>query len=831
MTRFSFRRRRSSSPVRHRGCRLSPGNEKLLYFMQFIDDGSLKLLAYSYVIRYNRQCESRETGRPLIAGKEPWVIVEESVSVRNRNFSLMAIFTLTMFISAALLFLVQPMFARMVLPLLGGTPNVWNTAVVFYQFVLLIGYTYAHVATTRLGVRRQAMLHVIFLLLPFLMLPIAIPQGWTPPTEANPIPWLLALLMVAVGLPFFIVSTTSPLLQLWFAGTDHPAARDPYFLYAASNLGSMLGLLSYPFLLEPTLRLYEQSNLWAAGYGVLAICMFACAAITWRLRASTPRINQPTSTLSGGDSAKVTATRRLRWIVWAFIPSSLMLSVTTYLSADIASVPLLWIIPMAIYLLTFVLTFARKPIFRQQSILRAFRPMLLAMLYIFLTGLTHIWLAPFHLVGFFIVSMACHGVLAQDRPPPKHLTEFYLWIAVGGALGGMFNALLAPILFDSVPEYQLVLALAALSLVRKKDISSDPIARRRDLGLPLALGLIVSGMFLVLLLVGRKWNLNPQGVALVRALLALLPIVVLVGMSRRPLRFGLGITALVLVSIVFDAGPCAGNACEVVHAQRGFFGLHRVVYVQESGESYHWLLQGTTLHGTQNLDPARRQEPLAYFHRSGPIGHVFEALNEEQRLQEVAIVGLGVGSLACYSQPEQQWTFYEIDPLVTQTALDQRFFTYLSDCAPAAEIVLGDGRLSLATADEQRFDLIVLDAFNSDSIPVHLLSRESLALYLEKLAPHGLIAFNVSNRYLHTWRVAADLALDASLASMVQFHQVAEDEENLGSMPSIWVLVARNSEDFGKLASDTRWHKLEGEPVKDVWTDDYSSIISVLNLW
>lgn len=760
------------------------------------------------------------------------MIAEESAALRNRSLGLIAIFTLTMFISAALLFLVQPMFARMVLPLLGGTPNVWNTAVVFYQLVLVTGYTYAHITAARLGVRRQAVLHAILLLLPFLTLPIGIPEGWAPPTEANPVPWLLALLTLAVGLPFFVVSATSPLLQIWFAGTNHPAAQDPYFLYAASNMGSMLGLLSYPFLLEPALRLADQSNSWTVGYGMLVVCMLACAAVTWRSRALSPQSNQPTSTIFAGNTAEITASRRLRWVVWAFIPSSLMLSVTTYLSTDIAAVPLLWIIPLALYLLTFVLVFARKPIFQQQGIMRAFRLIIVAVIYVLFTGLTHLWLAPFHLVGLLIVAMACHGALAQDRPPPRHLTEFYLWIAIGGVLGGMFNALLAPVLFNSVPEYQLVLALAALSFVRREDISSDPCTRRMDFGMPLILGLGVAGISLGLQVLGRTWDLSPQVAALVRALLAVLPVIAMVSVSRRPLRFGLGITALMLVSVVFDAGPCAASTCQVVHSQRGFFGVHRVVYVEEDGESYHWLLHGTTLHGTQSLDPARRLEPLAYFHRTGPIGQVFDALNEEHRLQEVAIVGLGVGSLACYSQPEQQWTFYEIDPLIAQTAVDQRFFTFLSDCAPAAEIVLGDGRLSLAEADDQQFDLIVLDAFSSDSVPVHLLSREALALYLQKLAPHGLIAFNASNRYLDVWRVVADAALDADLASMVQYHQpMGTGQSQSGMMPSIWVIMARNSEDFGKLSDDTRWLKFEGEPVRDVWTDDFSSITGVLNLW
>jgi spermidine synthase len=758
--------------------------------------------------------------------------VVESASVRYRNLGLVAVFTLTMFVSAALLFLVQPMFARMVLPLLGGTPQVWNTAVVFYQLVLLVGYLYAHVATARLGVRRQAVLHALLLLLPLLVLPIGIPLGWTPPTEANPIPWLLALLMVAVGLPFFVVSATSPLLQLWFAGTEHPAAKDPYFLYAASNLGSMLGLLSYPFLLEPTLRLDEQSSLWALGYGLLIVSMLGCAAIVWRSRALTPRSDGQASILFARVGSEITTGRRLRWVLWAFIPSSLMLSVTTYLSTDIAAVPLLWVIPMAIYLLTFALAFARTSIFRQQTMVRMLRLMLLVMIYMWFLRIAILWLAPLHLLTFFVVAMACHGALAHDRPPPSHLTEFYLWLAVGGALGGMFNALLAPVLFNSVVEYRLVLALAALAFVGKGDISSDPRGRRLDFGLPLALGVVVAGMVLVLQTADLDWGLDARGEMLVRGLLFALPILALHRLRHRPLRFGLGVTALVVVSLVFGSSPYVGSTNEVVHADRGFFGVHRVVYLELGEERYHYLLHGTTLHGMQSLDPARRQEPLAYFYRTGPIGQVFEALNEEQKLQEVAIVGLGVGSLACYSEPGQDWVFYEIDPLVAETAQDPRFFTLLRDCAPTAQIVLGDGRLSLAKAEDQQFDLIVLDAFSSDSVPTHLLSRESLALYLQKLAPHGLLAYNVSNKYMDVRRVVADLALDSGLVGLAQVDlDVTDEEVELGKAASEWVIMARTTEDLGKLAQDPRWHKLEGQPGQDVWTDDFASIISVLRLW
>lgn len=748
--------------------------------------------------------------------------VAENPSVRHRDFALVAVFVPTMLLSASLLFIVQPLFARMVLPLLGGAPQVWNTAMVFYQGMLLMGYLYAHLGTARLGVRQQAALHTVLLLVPFLVLPIGLPAGWMPPTESSPIPWLLASLLVAVGLPFFVVSATSPLLQRWFARTEHPAAHDPYFLYAASNLGSILGLLSYPFLLEPTLRLAEQSNLWAAGYGILVALMLACAVMVWRSRTPTPPVPQRTDAFSVSRDGEITASRRLRWILWAFVPSSLMLSVTTYITTDIAAVPLLWIIPLTLYLLTFVLAFARKPLLRHGTVMRAFRLLLLMLIYMFFLEATHLWLAPFHLITFFAVAWASHSALAQDRPRPEYLTEFYLWISVGGALGGIFNTLLAPILFNSVPEYRLVLALAVLSYIRKRDISSDPRVRWLDVGLPVALGLLAFGALVALQAAGVGSDVRIRG-----AVFALLPLAML-RLSRRRLRFGLAVTVLVLVSFFVSQLPNLWSASKIVHAERGFFGVHRVEYWEKGDKRYHALVNGSTLHGMQSLAPDRRQEPLTYYHRTGPIGQVFEMLEQGQELQDVAVLGLGVGSLACYSQPGQHWTFYEIDPQVVQTARDPRFFTFLRDCAPAARIVLGDGRLSLMKADDEQFDLIVLDAYSSDSIPLHLATRESLALYLQKLAPDGLLAYHISNRYVNIRAVLANLALDAGLESLVQLDNVTTEQADLGKTASEWVIMAREAEDFSELTHDARWQKLLGNPGEDVWTDDYASIIRAL---
>ncbi|HEU5100772.1 MAG TPA: fused MFS/spermidine synthase, partial [Roseiflexaceae bacterium] len=691
---------------------------------------------------------------------------------------MLIIYALAIFVSALLLFIVEPMFARMILPLLGGSPSVWNTAVVFYQAMLLLGYVYAHAATKWLGVRRQAALHIVLLLLPLLALPIGIPAGWSPPTQANPALWLLALLLVAVGVPFFVVSASSPLLQTWFAATRHRAAADPYFLYAASNVGSMLALLAYPLLIEPRLGLREQSWIWAGGYLLLAALIGMCAVLVRRAPAS-PALATLAATAPAPAGERLSWRRRGRWVLLAFVPSSLMLSVTTYLSTNIAPIPLLWVIPLAIYLLTFILVFMRRPILPHTLVLRALPIAILPLIITLVAQATQPigLLIGLHLAVFFVATMACHGAIARDRPPPTQLTEFYLWMSAGGVLGGLFNALLAPLLFTTVVEYPLVLVLACVLLETKdqglktkdqrQEIEKNSGAlvvrpssfvlwpRLLDLGLPAALGALVA--LAILGARGAGMSNSPLGLGLMFGV----PSLVCFSFSRRPLRFGLAIGAILLASTLYTSGQG-----QVLHAERSFFGIHRVL-LDATGQ-FHSLAHGSTRHGMQSLDPANRNEPLTYYSRSGPIGQVLADLTQRRPGARVAAIGLGAGSLACYKQPGQQWTFYEIDPSVVRIAREPAYFTYLQDCAPDAGMVLGDARLSLASAPDGGYDLIVLDAYSSDSIPMHLITREALALYLRKLAPGGVLAFHISNLYLDLKPALGNLAADAGLASLAR---------------------------------------------------------------
>ena len=715
------------------------------------------------------------------------------------------LFAGTIFVGAALLFVIEPLFARMMLPLLGGSPSVWNTAIVFFQTMLLAGYAYVHFTTRRLSPRRQVWLHLTLLFMPLVVLPIAIPGGWTPPTQTNPTPWLLALMAAAVGLPFFVVATTSPLLQKWFAGTRHPQARDPYFLYAASNLGSMIGLLSYPFLLEPWLRLKEQSWWWTAGYGLLAALTAACA---W---ASRSNVKPPAETQ---PSAPVSNKRRWHWVLLAAVPSSLMLGVTTHITTDIAAVPLLWVVPLAVYLLSFILVFARRPPVPHQWMVRALPWVVLPLVVMLCSRMSRPLplVMGWHVLALFVVAMVCHGELAKDRPDAQHLTEFYLWMSVGGVLGGAFNALVAPVIFSRVLEYPLALAAGCALAPALTPGTSDRRQRLLDVMLPLAVGVLAVNLAPLLEAVGVT------SAAWLVTLKAALPAVIALAFLRRPLRFGLTVGVVLLVNTWLP-----GERERLLHLERTFFGIHRVI-IDATGQRIR-LTHGTVVHGIQSLVASESRWPLSYYHPRGPIGQVFAALRSPQR---VAVVGLGAGSLAAYAQPQQQWKYYEIDPAVANIARNTNYFTYLAECRAPLEIVMGDARLTLGATTE-KYDLLILDAYSSDAVPLHLITREALRVYTDHLNPGGCLAMHISNRYLNLQPVVANLAADAGLVCLIQVESsIPAEDRRKGRQTSTWAILATDASHFGPLASDLRWQPAPPVPAQRVWTDDYASLFSVL---
>ena len=733
------------------------------------------------------------------------------------------LYATTLFVNAGLLFLVEPMVAKMILPLLGGTPNVWNTSLFFFQALLLAGYAYAHFASSWLGVKRHAILHLLIVASCVLALPIEVSHHAVPAANQDPAVWVIRMLLGAVGFPFFVLAAGAPLFQLWFA-RSRPSV-DPYILYAASNLGSMVGLIAYPLVVEPHLSLAQQGQFWSYGYLLFLLLNFICVGLA--LQRFAPSIHEPGSIVGADDSDRTRwsapqdlhFTRRLRWVLLSFVPSSLLLGVTTYITTDIASAPLFWMVPLVLYLLSFVVAFARSAwacnpfIVRRQAFL-----LLGTAITVFTRANTPAWLVlPLHLVSFFVTALICHGMLAQDRPRSEHLTEFYLWVAFGGVLGGIFNALLAPMIFRSVYEYSLAMIVAAFLRPYVGPLVATRLNRWLDLLLPVGLGLLLLGMI-------KGFNtvpvLSPRMAHIV--IFGLLGVLCMT-FAYRPVRFGLGMAAFMIASNYYT-----GSSGGVLYADRSFFGVYRVI--EDNGKEAHLLYHGTTLHGLQKSVQKTRLQPSSYYHPTGPAGQVFSVLEKVRAEESVAVVGLGTGALACYGRPRQKFTFYEIDPLVERVARDQRLFTYLRDCSPSLEVVIGDARISLAREPRKSYYLIVLDAFSSDAIPVHLLTREAVELYLSNLAEDGLLLFHISNRYIDLAPVLGRVAANLKLTALSQRDfRVTASEGDEGKSPSHWIVMARHKAAVSPFLKDPRWSPLDGEKKPQLWTDDYSNIFQVVS--
>jgi len=596
----------------------------------------------------------------------------------------------------------------------------------------------------------------------------------------------------------------------------------------------MVVLLGYPFLIERYLSLAGQAKFWTCGYVLLTGLISVCAMIV--LRSSRNRESHLDSgavsdfesiALADHSTGELKVSQRIRWVLLAFAPSSLLLGVTNYITTDIAQVPLFWIVPLAIYLLTFILVFARRRFLPHKLMLRA-QPLLLLPVIVIPSywGLSVLsWaIIPAHLLAFFVTAMVCHGELANSRPSTTHLTEFYLWLSVGGVLGGLFNTIVAPISFETLAEYPLVIVLACL-LRPAPDYKKDKaLARWLDVGLPLVT-LIVFGVarwgFGKVMTLGTTRLESIPGFGLVAVIIiSCLVGVLCLSFSDRPIRFGLGVGGIVLAGTFLASGQN-----QLLYSERNFFGVLKVLY--DSKSNCHLLFHGTTIHGAQSRNPNLSREPLTYYHRTGPLGQVFETPASGK--SRVAIIGLGTGSMACYGKPGQQWTFFEIDPAVERIARDKRYFTFVSECPAKVDVVLGDARLSLARTPDHRYDIIILDAFSSDAIPVHLLTREAMKLYLTKLADGGILAFHISNRYLNLKPVIGDLAWDAHLECLLQEDRKLSEVDIKGrKLGSDWVVMAHRKSDLGKLPEDPRWKPLPGRPGTRLWTDDFSNILGVL---
>lgn len=740
------------------------------------------------------------------------------------------LFVLAVFVSAALVFTVEPMMAKLVLPILGGSAAVWNTSLAFFQAALLVGYLYAHALQRLVSLRAQIIAHLAVLALAALVLPLGVSHVLGDPPPDAPALWLVGTLALSVGAPFAALSATAPLLQAWHARAAPPEAQGadgrgregeggPWGLYAASNLGSLLALIAYPVVIEPTIPLRHQTLDWSAGYLAFVALMAGLGATLWRgAPAHAPVVE--------ADGARVSWLERARWMVLAAIPSSLMLGVTSYVTTDVGSAPFLWVAPLALYLLTFIIAFQPRPLIAPAAALIVQAAAVLAacalarpMPRAFLLGLS------VHFVAFFFTALVCHQALVARRPARGHLTDFYICLSLGGVVGGAFNAFLAPVLFTTIVEYPAALVLSCLA--RPWNLA--------ELLKPWRWGFLA---VCALSLVAAVLVAHPAGRSLTSWVISLGPgaqvqIVTILILWAGVLMFRLrdcaplfALAALILVA----GGGRAADRVDVVRYWRGFFGVLREsrLNIPGLGGEIRMLAHGTTLHGAQALAPRFRCQPLVYYAHETPIGQVFDAEAAAKPRLTVGAVGLGTGSVAAYDRASDAFTFFEIDPLVVKVSTDPENFSYVTRCARGVvDYRLGDARLTLTRQPGARFDVLLIDAFSSDSVPAHLLTVEAMRMYLAKIKPDGVIILHLSNRNLELDGPAQAIALAAGGHALLQVHNANP------KLPQMWessedaVIVARTAEGLGPFAADRRWRPVDPRGVRP-WTDDYTNLFGAL---
>lgn len=738
------------------------------------------------------------------ASERSQVTTQFSPALPKTNARLAPIlFTITIFTSASLLFFVQPLFTRIVLPSIGGASAVWTTAMLFFQSVLIAGYLYAHVVTKYLAIRWQVTLHLCLWAVALLFLPLALPQNVTINSVGSPALHTLLLYAFGVGMPFAVLSANAPLIQSWYGKSGGPSAEDPYFLYGASNLGSLISLLAFPLLAEPLFGISAIGIGWAVGFVGLGALLLACGLI-------------PRAVTIGQSLAEVTRPAAIpgvrtyaTWAVLAFIPSSLMLGVTSKISTDIGSFPLVWVIPLALYLLTFVITFTNRPLFSAGVLMNLFRAsmVILVVLSSNMASDNTTWISISLLIaGFFFISTMAHTTLFNHRPSKEYLTLFYVTMSVGGALGGVFNSIVAPVIFNDIYELRIVVVIAALLLVIKA-----PKVAPIDIAMGVLVGLVAL-----------------QPITLVQTLFP---------------DIASGYRALAVGGILFGGylflakrGPAPAIATAVVIGlaayvaadeailrDRSFFGAHKVHDV--SGVRKY--VNGTTIHGAQRLaDFGKKPTPVTYYGAGGPMGQIFTSPRGTEA-KTVGIVGLGVGALACYRQPSQNWDFYEIDKTVDDIARNPAYFTFMSSCAGSSPTYLGDARIVLDRQKDKRFDILVIDGYSSDAVPVHLTTKEAMQLYRDRLAPGGLLVFHISNRYFDIKVPLARGAEALGMVARIQDYTAPNEGVNSDDFSSLVVVMAENEEALQSLAKDPRWVPLISDGGA-LWTDDYANPLSIL---
>ncbi len=714
---------------------------------------------------------------------------------RSRSESL---FVLAAFCGAAMVFMIEPMIAKLVLPQLGGSPAVWNTCVAFFQIALLAGYGYAHLLQRLSTVRRQVAIHLAVLVIAAVVLPVRISHLMGEPSVTSPVIWLLGALTLSLGLPFAALSATAPLVQAWHARTVQRDGAQPWTLYAASNVGSLLALLAYPVIVEPLTGLTQQRYGWSLAYLGFVLVMAALAFTLGRSpAAAAPRAAETT--------AKASWRNRLIWIGLAALPSSLMLGVTAHLTTDVASAPFLWVAPLALYLITFIIAFQARPaISPKVALLLAGMalPLCLAIFHATQIGL----LLATHLVCFFLVALVCHQTLVARRPDAAQLTEFYLCLSIGGVVGGGFNAFLAPVIFSTVLEYPLVLVLTCLA----RPFGAGPLARRDWI----TIGVGVVCAVAAVLMIGKA----PEPIT--RAFLAGAAAAAFLVRDRALAFFG-------VVVVLAVASHEVGDRAHLIRNDRSFFGVVRQIRmdVPGLGGALRVMAHGSTIHGAQAQAPAYRCQPLVYYAHEAPIGQVFTGVEAARPAIRVGAVGLGTGSVAAYSRPGDHFTFFEIDPLVIKTASDPAMFGYTTECAKGRiDYVLGDARLTLAKQAPGQFDILLIDAFSSDAVPAHLMTVEAMRGYLTKIKPDGVVIMHLSNRNLNLPAPAKAIAAAAGGHALFQHHDADPAKPMMWEAGEEALIVARTPQALAAFAKDPRWTSADPKGARP-WTDDYTNLL------
>lgn len=723
---------------------------------------------------------------------------------RRARSGTVVLFVIALFCSAALIFILQPLFARLVTPLLGGSPSVWNTSMVFFQSALLAGYFYAHLLQRLSKVRSQVAVHAAALLLAAFALPLAPSTVFGEPNVERPSLWLLAVLAASVGAPYIVASATAPLLQAWYSRTDRPDAADPYHLYRASNVGSLLGLLAYPLLIDPLVGARMQATVWSAMYGVVAALVVSCGLIAARTGRSDSSIirekpHDPTADAHAGSLIR----ERMVWLAAAAIPSGLLIAVTQHIVTDIASAPFLWVPPLVLYLLTFVIAFRKHA--------RAAGPLLF---FVHAAAVACVIVLPrassisidvgLRLATLFTAGLVCHSALAAARPPAARLTEFYNYVSMGGVIGGAATALLAPVLFDTVAEYPLMLA-ATFFFRPPLPLQWKAAA---DTMLLLGGGALTAAVF--------DWL--PRD----RALLGSIGVAILLNRMRPWAVAPLVVGIMMLAETRLNDG-------ELLTRGRTFFGSYRVVELERPLGTMHMLLHGSTMHGAQWRDSARQRASVTYYAEGSALHEAVTAALPVERPAQAAFIGLGTGAMACVIRDGDVATFLEIDPAIAAVASDPRYFTYLEACPRSTRVLLGDGRLLLDQFPAASLDVVLADAFSSDAIPAHLLTREAIRVYMRALNENGVLVLHVSNRHLAIANEAVRVAAAEGLVMRVWRSPSRTTEQTgwLESSSASAVVVTKSEDAMSRLGFGEHWRVPEIPPGRP-WSDDFIDLVRAL---